>query len=324
MKNNPPFLSIVVPVYNVEDYLVRCFDSFLSQSFIDWEMIVVDDCSPDNSQAIIQKYQAQDSRIRCIINQKNMGLGGARNVGLSHCQGAYVLFIDSDDYISNESALEQLCTIAMAHNLDVIDTPYRVLKDDVEINLLPKKFNQLNDKVYTGIDYMSRIHILPIVAWNKLYKRIFLQQNNILFKERKYEDVCFTLEVMYKADRVQNTNTPFYNYIIREGSIMTSKVSKSSIDEAMELCYDLEALYNDTNKNSQIEKSFFYGFIGLQKLLSDYESNEHKRRVNKLLKALHKKYRWGILKADKLGIIQRLSLFVTPKLSLFLIQKSKG
>ena len=174
MKNKTPFLSIVVPVYNVEDYLVRCLESILSQSFIDWEMIIVDDCSPDNSQAIIQKYQAQDSRIRCIINQKNKGLGGARNIGISHCQGAYILFIDSDDYITDEKALEQLCAIANVHNLDVIDTPYRVLKDDVEINLLPKFFNQLNNKVYTGIDYMNRIHILPIVAWNKLYKRIFL------------------------------------------------------------------------------------------------------------------------------------------------------
>jgi len=324
MKNKTPFLSIVVPVYNVEEYLVRCFESFLSQSFVDWEMIIVDDCSPDNSQAIIQKYQALDSRIHCIINQENKGLGGTRNIGVSHCQGDYILFIDSDDYISDESALEQSCAIAVVNNLDVIDTPYRVLKDDVEINLLPKDFNQLNDKVYTGIDYMNRIHILPIVAWNKLYKRIFLQQNNILFKERKYEDVCFTLEVMYKANRVQNTNTPFYNYIIREGSIMTSKVSKSSVDDAMELCYDLESLYNDTNKNTQIEKSFFYGFIGLQKLLSDYESKEHKIGVANQLKVLHKKYRWAILKADKLGLIQRLSLFVAPKLTLFLIKKSKG
>lgn len=324
MTTKAPFLSIVVPVYNVEEYLERCFNSVISQSFIDWEMIIVDDCSPDNSQQIIQKYQAQDSRVRCIINEKNKGLGGARNVGISHCHGEYILFIDSDDFISDESALEQLCALASENNLDVIDTPYRVIKDGVEINRLPKKFNDLNDKIYDGVDYMEQIQILPIVVWNKLYKRSLLQENNILFKERKYEDICFTLEVMYKARRVQNTSSPFYNYIIREGSIMTSKVSRSSIDDAMELCFDLEALYESTKQNTQIEKSFFYGFIGLQKLLANYDSKEHKQEVSKRLKSLHRKYRWTILKAEKLGSIQKLSLLISPKLTLFLIQKSKG
>jgi glycosyltransferase involved in cell wall biosynthesis len=323
MTNKMPFLSIVVPVYNVEEYLERCLDSVISQSFIDWEMIIVDDCSPDNSQQIIRRYQTQDSRIRCILNEKNRGLGGARNLGIYHSRGEYVLFIDSDDFISDECALEQLCGIASGNNLDVIDTPYRVIKDGVEVNRLPKKFNALNDKVYTGTDYMEHIQVLPIVAWNKLYKRVLLQENNILFKERKYEDICFTLEVMYKARRVQNTSSPFYNYIIREGSIMTSKVGRSSIDDAMELCYDLERLYECTNQNTQIEKSFFYGFIGLQKLLSEYDSKEHRREVSIRLKSLHSKYRWAILKADKLGLIQKLSLFISPKLTLFIIKKSK-
>ena len=318
-----PFLSIVVPVYSVEEYLERCLDSVISQSFIDWEMIIVDDCSPDNSQQIIRRYQTQDSRIRCILNEKNRGLGGARNLGIYHSRGEYVLFIDSDDFISDECALEQLCAIASGNNLDVIDTPYRVIKDGVEVNRLPKKFNALNDKVYTGTDYMEHIQVLPIVAWNKLYKRVLLQENNILFKERKYEDICFTLEVMYKARRVQNTSSPFYNYIIREGSIMTSKVGRSSIDDAMELCYDLERLYECTKQNTQIEKSFFYGFIGLQKLLSEYDSKEHGREVSIRLKSLHSKYRWAILKADKLGLIQKLSLFISPKLTLFIIKKSK-
>jgi glycosyltransferase involved in cell wall biosynthesis len=324
MTNKVPFLSIVIPVYNVEEYLERCFDSVIAQSFVDWEMIIIDDCSPDNSQQIIQRYQAKDARIRCILNEKNRGLGGARNIGVSNCKGEYILFIDSDDFISGQGTIEQLCAIALDNNLDVIDTPYRVIKDGEEVNRLPKKFNSLNDKVYTGLEYMEQINILPIVAWNKLYKRTLLQENNILFKERKYEDVCFTLEVMYKANRVQNTCDPFYNYIIREGSIMSSKVNNRSIDDAIELCYDLERLYEYSKKNTQIEKSFFYGFIGLQKLLSDYDSKEHKREASKQLKSLHRKYRGAILKADKLGLIQKLSLFISPKLTLFLIQKSNG
>lgn len=324
MTNKAPFLSIVVPVYNVEEYLERCFDSVIAQTFTDWEMVIVDDCSPDNSQQIIKRYQADDTRIRCIINEKNRGLGGARNVGISNCKGEYILFIDSDDFISDEYALEQLCSMASKKDLDVVDTSYRVLKDGVEVDRLPKKFNALNDKIYTGAEYMEYIQILPIVAWNKLYKRSFLLENNILFKERKYEDICFTLEVMFKAKKVQNTSVTFYNYIIREGSIMTSKVSKSSIDDAMALCYDLQSLYESSENNTQIEKSFFYGFIGLQKLLSNYDSVSHKKQVSKQLRSLHNKYRWAILKAKKLGFIQKTSLFISPKLTLFLIQKLKG
>lgn len=321
MANKAPFLSIVIPVYNVEEYLERCFDSVIAQSFVDWEMIIVDDCSPDNSQQIIQRYQANDARIRCILNEKNRGLGGARNIGVSNCKGEYILFIDSDDFISGQGTIEQLCAIALDNNLDVIDTPYRVINDGEEVNRLPKKFNTLNDKVYTGLEYMDLINILPIVAWNKLYKRTLLQENNILFKERKYEDVCFTLEVMYKANRVQNTCDPFYNYIIREGSIMTSKVNKRSIEDALTLCYDLERMYVETLKNSQIQKSFFYSFVGLQKLLYKYDSKAYIAEVSKKLIALHHKHRWDILKANKLGLIQKLSLFITPKLTYFIIQK---
>lgn len=319
MKNALPFLSIIVPVYNVEEYLVRCFNSVIQQSFTNWEMLVMDDCSPDNSAQLIKNYEQKDSRIKYFKNEVNRGLGGTRNDALKFCKGSYILYLDSDDYISDHNALTILCSIVRKHNLDILDTPYRRIEDERE-TLLPKKFKKFDAKIYSGIEYLQQIQILPIVAWNKVYKAEFLRKNQLVFKERKYEDICFTLESLYKANRVQNSTTAFYNYIIRPGSIMTSKVSKSSVNDALSLCSDLETLYIQTNKNPEVEKNFLYSFVSLTEFLEDYEDKKDAAIVRNEFKKIYKKYRFSILKAKKLGLPQKLSLFVSPSVTLRLLK----
>src|SRR5690349_12045451 len=95
-----PLLSIVLPVYRVQAYLRECLDSILEQSFTDFEVIAVDDCSPDHSGAILDEYAARDSRVRVVHLERNVGLGEARNAGLGHTHGEYVWFVDSDDWIA--------------------------------------------------------------------------------------------------------------------------------------------------------------------------------------------------------------------------------
>ena len=104
-KKNP-LISVIVPVYKVEQYLHRCVDSILAQTYTNLEIILIDDGSPDRSGAICDEYAAKDSRIR-VIHQKNAGLGAARNAGLDVCSGEYIAFVDSDDTLP-EDALEQL------------------------------------------------------------------------------------------------------------------------------------------------------------------------------------------------------------------------
>lgn len=323
MKVRTPKISVVIPVYNVEQYLEKCLNTILSQTFSDFEIVVVNDCSPDNSQEIIDLYVLKDDRVKSVINPVNKGLGGARNVGIMHCTGDYVLFIDSDDYLCNNNALKLLYNQASKYDLDVLDTPYNVLENQQIVAVLPKKFNVFNNQVLSGIEYMEQVGILPIVAWNKLYKLSFITTNKILFEERKYEDVCFTLETLYRSKRVQNTPFPFYNYIVREGSIMTSKPNKTSIDDALRLCKDLEIQYHKFNKNSQIEKSFFYSFVGLKRLLNNYDNKEHKIKTSKELKKFHRKYRPSILKAKKLGIFQKTLLFLSPGVMNYVLSKLK-
>jgi len=317
-------ISIVIPVYNVEEYLARCLDSVLNQTFENWEIILINDCSPDGSQKIIDSYAKKDLRIKPIINEVNKGLGGARNVGLNAANGTYLMFLDSDDYISNESVLEELCYQVKTFNLDVLDSRYRVLENENNRTLLPKKFNEFNKYIYTGEAYLDSVQILPVVVWNKVYKRSFIEKHNILFKERKYEDICFTLETLFKAKHVQNTAVIFYNYIVRPGSIMTSKPNKSSIDDSWSLCKDLELMYHEYDKNSQIEKNFFYSFVSLARLLTSYDEKNHKDSISFELKRIHKKYRSSILKAEKLGRKQKILLYMSPYLMSFVLSKLKN
>lgn len=323
MNSEPPFLSIVIPIYNVEQYLGRCLDSIINQPFSDWEIIAVNDCSPDDSQKIIDCYAKKDRRIKSVINKKNRGLGGARNVGVSYCKGTYILYIDSDDYITQGNELLEMCKQCRNNDLDILDTPYLIIHEGESVKQNPSNFNSLNERVLTGKQYLQDINILPVVAWNKMYKRSFIKTNSIRFKERKYEDICYTLEAIFKAKRVQNRNTPFYNYIIRSGSIMTSKPNDSSIKDSYTLCKDLENLYIECDRNSQIEKSFFYSFVGLANLLVEFEDSVLKRNFKKKLKSLHKQYSPSILKANKLGVKQKVLLFISPYLMSFVINKLK-
>ena len=118
LRNNGIKISIIIPVYNVEDYLSQCLDSVLSQDFDDFEVICVNDGSTDNSLIILEKYAKLDSRIK-IISQINGGLGSARNTGLKHANGEYVMFIDSDDYIS-EGSLKKIYYNAVSNNSDIV------------------------------------------------------------------------------------------------------------------------------------------------------------------------------------------------------------
>ena len=322
MTTNYPFISIIVPVYNVQQYLEKCLDSILVQTYDNYELIVVNDCSPDDSQKIINSYKENDSRIISIINSENKGLGGARNIGIKHAKGDYLLFIDSDDFISDEFNLNLLAEEVIGDNsLDVIDCKYNVVNGS-KSEILP--VCSLDSKlVLDGKDYLNKADYLAVVAWNKLYRRLFILENNIWFKERRYEDICFTLESIFRAKSVKSSGVIFYNYIIREGSIMTSKVSEEALLDAMSLCYDLESLYIMFDENPQIEKSFFYSFVGFMKLLDGFTEKVFKNKMKKELSLLHFKYRYSILKAKKLGFIQKVSLFISPQLTLYILKLIK-
>lgn len=214
--------SIIVPVYNVEAYLRKCLDSVVNQSFDDYEIIVVDDETPDNSMDIVQDFVEKHPEKFQIIHQKNKGLGGARNTGVAVAKGEYLLFLDSDDYI-HEQMLEILdqrirenpCEM-LIFNFYTALTSGKILSDIV--------FFQ-KDELVTDVKRKKELLQQPPAAWNKVYLRSFYMQSGVSFPERLFYEDVITRILVAKAERIQLCANSLYYYIQRPGSIMNSKVS---------------------------------------------------------------------------------------------------
>lgn len=208
-------LSIIIPVYNSEKYLEECLTSVVNQSLKDFEIICVNDGSTDNSLKILEKFGAQDSRIR-IINQQNQGQGYARNAGLEAAAGDYVGFIDSDDYISP----------------DFYEKLYKY-KDDIVLSTKRKYLidGKLKTKDFKAKDKNSLI-MKNCNIYNKIYSKEFLLNNNIKFygKTNPAEDNYFSVKAILKAESIKIINGGTYFYRVVEGSTIHKTFSRDGFE----------------------------------------------------------------------------------------------
>lgn len=230
MNADIPYFSIIVPVYNVEEYLSDCLDSVVQQSFCDIEIICVNDGSTDESQRILQDYADKDARIR-VITQDNKGLSGARNTGIDAARGHYVFFLDSDDWIYDNDALSKLYASVGGEDLLVFDG---VRYDEQRREFI--SHTPIEEATMGGLDYWERYCLkasaIPSAsACMRLYRRAFLDAHNLRFEEGIYhEDNLFTPLAASKAGKVKVTSLVAYVYRQRQGSIMTSSNPKRSRD----------------------------------------------------------------------------------------------
>lgn len=249
-----PSVSVIIPVYNVEKYLHECIDSVLAQSLQDFEIILVDDESPDNSGAICEDYARNDSRIK-VIHKKNGGLGYARNSGLEQACGKYIFFLDSDDYLPSD-ALHSLLTEAEKHGADATHgLPDRFIK--------PGKFSGKASsgkvRLYTTPDELQKVALcifgvadagadIPYCikgsAWGTLYRRSFIMEHGLRFvSERQYisEDYIFNYEVCLRARCVCQMEKTVYHYRVNPDSLtMTSKAD--TMQRIADYCRDIEKM----------------------------------------------------------------------------------
>lgn len=264
MKKNPS-ISIIVPVYNVEEYLPRCIDSILAQTFTDFELIIVDDGSPDNCGKICDEYEKKDNRIK-VIHKENGGLSDARNAGLDIAQGKYIGFVDSDDEIKC-IALEVLYNCAIHNRCDIVCSTFGKIIDD----------RYINNECSNTVEFFDKKRIMKwysyskygYTAWNKLYKTSLFC--NIRYpKGRVYEDVATTYKLMDKASKVAYIDQDLFYYRIRETSITHSIFSKKLSDEIMAF----EEYYNFITVNyPYLEKRVRIGYlISIYRNLSAYLS----------------------------------------------------
>lgn len=253
-------VSVIVPVYNVEKYLKDCLNSVINQTLEDIEIICVNDGSTDNSLAILEDYAKKDSRIK-IINQKNKGLSGARNTGMKHVQGEYILFLDSDDWLK-EDALSELYWSHLDDNLDMLffqTVDYYEEDGRYELNQfggMTAIDDSFEGKIFNYKDVASIIFKIPHSAFNKLYSTSFLQRINASFPEGiNYEDLAFFYDVFLKAERVSILKKELLFYRIRENSISTSGGEKS-----FDIFKSLK-LVKDSLKDTTMDNKYFQDYL---------------------------------------------------------------
>lgn len=223
-------ISVIVPVYNVEKYVKRCVTSILDQTYQDFELILVDDGSTDQSGGICDELKEKDPRIR-VIHQKNGGLSAARNRGLGEAGGAYIAYIDSDDYV-DASYLAVLYENAVCHQADVSVCSYRLVWEDNRAKSMGDENGGV--KLYSGVEAAREIvgnhREGMITAWGKLYHHTL--RDLLLYPEgRLHEDEFVTYKVLYQAKKVVETLQPLYNYFQREKSIMNHGYSRRQLDK---------------------------------------------------------------------------------------------
>ncbi len=298
-----PKVSVVIPVYNVAEYLPQCLDSIVCQTLKNIEIICIDDGSIDNSPKILREYQKKDQRIR-IITQTNQGLAAAREIGMRNVRGTYIYFCDSDDYLA-ENALEGLVKKADEDMLDVLFFKAKVISNFAFINNQVKE-DQIHflstdtfSGIHTGIDFLTKKiseRKFNAAVWLQLTRIASLRKNNIHFISGfYYEDEPFTIKLCLSVQRVEEIETPYYYRRIRPDSIMTRKMTalhaESYFFDLMEICRFLWHYPAKDNLDSCIRSQLFQYYrlsICIFKELSRDEKTKSDFVTNKLDYYLYK------------------------------------
>lgn len=245
-------ISVVVAVYNKENYLRKCFDSIINQKYKNLEIILVNDGSTDNSKEICEEYEKKDNRIK-FIDSINQGASSARNLGLKNVTGDYISFIDADDFIS-ENFYTYLYNYMIKCNADIVECNSVKVNAEIEntenIYYIPEKEEVVETNNIGALLRLygdeEEFYGKTIVVWNKLYKRKIF--DNILFEPgRIIDDECFTYKALYNCERFVTLNAGLYAYVYAENSTMRSKVSIRKAEEIF-LAYKEVAEFFEKNK----------------------------------------------------------------------------
>ena len=265
---NKTFFSIILPIYNVEKYLDRCINSILNQSYQNFEIILVDDESPDSCPEKCDDWKNKNDKIK-VIHKKNQGLGLARNTGLKIASGDYIIFIDSDDYITG-NLLEPLNQEIEKNESDIIFFGYKRISNSgvttLDFSLKPsKKVYDDNYEIKSVLlpEFINNKDSLFISAWNCSFRKEFLLSNKLEFKsEREYisEDIEFHLRAFNEVKKISFIEGSYYCYCQNDFSLTTSY--KTDRFERLKRFYIyMEKKSKDLNYSSELLNSLRHSFI---------------------------------------------------------------
>lgn len=272
-------VSIIVPVYEVENYILRAIYSLIRQTYDHIEIIIVNDATQDHSIDLINTIK--DPRIKIINHDKNKGLSQSRNDGIYTAQGEYIAFLDSDDYL-DLNFIEELLKVAIDTGADVVMASTNIIKDGYIKTIKP------NRSILSS--YLEKVQAMPNGAsWNKLYRAKLIKDHNIYFPPDLYwEDNFFTIKIAYHSNFIVCTNATSYNYCLRENSITTNfdkqfKLKRDSLIIAKKILeFNKDKIFTADGKNilykfmasNFVKKSYFKDLSYLNdayELFSNYD-----------------------------------------------------
>ncbi len=247
IEKKDSLVSVIVPIYNIENYIGKCIESIVNQTYKNIEILLVDDGSLDDSYMVCESYAAKDNRIR-IIRKQNGGLSDARNKGIDCASGQYIVFIDGDDYIK-EDYIEKLFDTVKSNGADIAICSFCLVDDNGQI-LNTAQLEEL-PSITDGYSVLSAVMTdygyKYVVAWNKIYKRCIF--SNIRFDKGKiFEDEYINFKMFWACEKVAICDQPLYCYVQRNGSITQSKMSLKKIDMKTEMHKTRIAFYKDKDK----------------------------------------------------------------------------
>lgn len=276
--------SFIVPVYNTEKYLKKCLDSLVNQTYKDFEIIVVNDGSTDKSSNIISKYQKKYKNI-IVIDKENEGLSMARNRGVQKSSGKYIIFVDSDDYVSNK-LLEEVDK--KIDDSDILR--FQIATEDEGYT----KINEYHEEVfesmcgYDAFKYLSSYHFVE-PAWCYVIRKNYYIENKFSFKKGVYhEDFGLIPYVIYKARKVKSIDFIGYYYIQRNGSIMNNNDYKKTVKKAFDMLeqYKTMRLFaKNINRKNNLD-DYFLSYISNSVIVKarELKKDEKKVYINELKK----------------------------------------
>ncbi|MDF1489387.1 glycosyltransferase [Tessaracoccus caeni] len=251
-----PKVSVVVPVYNTEAFLAQCLDSLVGQSLEEIEIVVVNDGSPDGSQAIIDEYAERYPDKIVALTQPNGGLGSARNLGIAHATGRYIGFVDSDDFVELDM-YRRLYEEAERTDSDVAICRYRHYSLDKSYDVVGGNFPFPEGEVFSSEGFFLNSRVMIVV--NKIYRAELVRR--VPFQDTWFEDVAWSPVVMSYADSISYTPEIFYHYILRDGTITTSHDNVRTLEEVSSLRFALA--------NANPERIDQVAYMAAQRLLFD-------------------------------------------------------
>lgn len=299
-------ISVIVPIYNVEQYLDKCIRTIRNQTFSNLEIILVNDGSPDNSKLIIEKHQSEDSRIK-VINKINGGLSSARNAGINLASGDLIAFIDSDDWIDLEM-FEKLNQSIQSSNSDIAVCNVRTEFEDGTLKTELKQGIHLPDQFQVN-EIPDAFLAFDCFACNKLYKTSLFKEHNILFPlGLLYEDVGTFPRIFIRANKISIVRENLYHYIVRSGAItQTFKLKGLDYLTVTKLVEDDFKNYKDSRFNTyttpyKITHNFYSLSINCGWIPKNKDRN---LAINTLLEyAKKEQWNWSIIKNAKRGNIR--------------------